>query len=431
MNISYQNIKNFKPHKQNARTHSAKQIRQLVRSIETFGFTNPILIDSEGSIIAGHGRVEAAKILGFQTLPAVELAYMSESQKRAYIIADNKLAENAGWDKNLLSLELKYIQQIDIDFDLEIIGFEQAEIDILYDLDDENKINPEEAYVLSDNPLTQEGDLWHVGQHKIYCGSALDSKSYEILLGSEKAQMVITDPPYNVPVNGHICGLGEVTHEEFKMASGEMSDVEFQKFLSQAISNMSHYSKDGSIHYICMDWRHVKDLSLSAQKYYTEFKNICVWNKTNAGMGSLYRSKHEFVFVYKNGKKPHINNIELGKHGRYRTNVWDYAGLNTFNHGREEDLSFHPTVKPVDLIKDAILDTSKTRGIILDPFGGSGSTLIAAEKTRRYSRLIEIEPKYVDVTLERFVTLTNEQPILKRTGETFAELKTKRGVTND
>lgn len=273
------------------------------------------------------------------------------------------------------------------------------------------------------NPVTRPGDLWILGNHKVLCADSLQAESYQKLMKNEKARAVFTDPPYNVPVNGHICGLGKVSHEEFKMASGEMSPEQFQAFLSDIFKLLCAFTMDGSIHFICMDWRHIGDLTRAADQHYSEFKNLCVWNKSNGGMGSLYRSKHELVFVYKNGKAPHINNVELGKHGRYRTNVWDYAGINTFGNGREEDLAYHPTVKPTQMIADAILDVSKRGDIILDAFGGSGSTLLAAEKTTRKARLIELEPKYVDVTLERFMKMTGIDPIREECGTPYTKLK--------
>lgn len=414
LNIAYLQCDDLKPHQTNARTHSPKQLQQIANSIKEFGFTNPILIDTDYNIIAGHGRVEAARLIDLKQIPVIYLHHLTEAQKRAYMIADNKLAENAGWDFELLESELNIITKLDLDFDLSLTGFEPAEIDFMLSHKD-NEEADENIPTLPVKPITKLGDIWHLGPHKIICGDAMKAETYERLMGKEKARMVFTDPPYNVPVSGHVCGKGKVKHDEFAMASGEMSSAQFTTFLKSCFENLCAYSHDGSLHYVCMDWRHMEEI-LAAGKTYTELKNLCVWNKTNGGMGSLYRSKHELVFVFKHGKKPHLNNIELGKNGRYRTNVWDYAGVNTF--GKTKDLEMHPTVKPVAMFKDAILDCSKRGDIILDAFGGSGSTLIAAEQAGRKARLIELDPKYVDVTIRRYQELTGKA-VTDENGEPF------------
>ena len=421
LEVVYLPIEDLKPYKGNPRTHSTKQIRQISQSIETFGFTNPILLDDDRGIIAGHGRLEAAKLLGMYQVPTICLSHMSEAQRRAYIIADNKLAENAGWDHDLLSIEFSYLSELDLEFDLSVTGFETAEIDIF--LEDKGKSqNPEEEQIPEppEIPITQLGDIWLLGKHKIMCGNATDSSVYKQLLGDDKANLIFTDPPYNVPIQGHVCGAGSIKHQEFAMASGEMSQDQFTAFLRLIFKNLIHFSNDGSIHYVCMDWRHIEEI-ICAGKEYTELKNLCIWNKNNGGMGSLYRSKHELVFVFKNGTAKHVNNIALGEYGRYRTNVWDYAGVNTFRNDRMKDLTDHPTVKPLDMVADAIKDCSKRNDIILDCFGGSGTTLLAAEKIGRQARLIEIDPKYVDVTIKRFESLTGQKAILENRSAQSAE----------
>ncbi|MBR1157283.1 site-specific DNA-methyltransferase, partial [Bradyrhizobium sp. JYMT SZCCT0428] len=239
------------------------------------------------------------------------------------------------------------------------------------------------------------------------------------LLGDEHAQMLFTDPPWNVPIKGHVSGLGAVKHAEFAMASGEMSSVEFESFLATALGHAARHAVDGSIHFVVIDWRHVKDLLGATAETYTEMKNLCIWNKSNAGMGSFYRSKHELVFVFKKGKAPHINNIELGRFGRYRSNVWDYPGQNTLNNSAKGKLSLHPTCKPVALVADTMRDCSKMNGIVLDPFGGAGTTLIAAERTGRRARLIEIEPRFVDCTVRRWQQLTGRIAVHAETGVPF------------
>ena len=250
-------------------------------------------------------------------------------------------------------------------------------------------------------------------------------------MNGDKAQMIFTDPPYNVPIDGHVSGLGKVTHREFACASGEMSKSQFTDFLQETFGHLANNSVDGSIHFVCMDWRHIIEVTAAGDASYSELKNLCVWNKTNGGMGSLYRSKHELVFIYKNGKACHINNVELGRHGRYRTNVWDYAGANAFSTHRDEDLLLHPTVKPTALISDAILDCSKRKGLILDPFGGSGSTLIAAEKTGRAARIIELDAHYVDVIIKRWQTLTSGNAVHAETSETFESMIDARQLTQE
>lgn len=424
-------LASLKPQARNPRTHSPKQVRQIADSIRTFGFVNPILIDSDGGVIAGHGRIEAAKVLGIDAVPSIRLADMTEAQKRAYILADNKLAENAGWDNELLAIELNYIADLDIDFDLTITGFETAEIDLLMHASDTTDGGGEEADETCDvdraqPAVSRPGDLWLLDRHRLLCGDATANDSFEHLLDGHRAQMVFTDPPYNVPIEGHVSGLGGVRHREFVMASGEMSEAEFTSFLEQIFGRLVEHSTDGAIHYICMDWRHCFELLSAGRRTYAELKALCVWNKSNGGMGSLYRSKHELVFVFKNGNAHHVNNIELGRFGRNRTNVWDYAGMNTFRDGRLEDLAAHPTVKPVDMIADAILDCSKRDAIVLDCFGGSGTTVIAAEKTARRAAVMEIDAAYVDVTIRRFEKITGERAVHAVSGKTFADVTLER-----
>lgn len=427
LRIETVSISTLKPYARNPRTHTKKQIRQIAESIQTFGWTNPILVDEEGSMIAGHGRIEAAKLLGIEHVPTIRLENLSEAQKRAYIIADNRLAEIAGWDDDLLAIELQALSEIDLDFDIEIIGFETAEIDVLIaelngaDKKDEADQLPETNETVP--PTTMPGDLWLLGRHRLLCADATKAESFTRLMAGEQAQMAFTDPPYNVPIDGHVCGLGAVRHAEFAMAAGEMSEAEFTTFLETVLGQLASHSSDGAIHFVCMDWRHLLELLTAGRRVYDELKNICVWNKTNGGMGSLYRSKHELVAVFKSGHGAHINNVELGMHGRYRTNVWDYAGINTFGKNRDSELAMHPTVKPVALVEDAILDCSRRGDIVLDTFSGSGTTIIAAERSGRRGFGLELDPKYVDATLKRFRDLTGEDPVHADSGLTLSELE--------
>jgi len=402
----------LRPWKRNARTHSRKQVRQIADSIARFGFTNPVLIDGSATILAGHGRVEAARHLGMERVPCLRLDHMTPDEKRAYVLADNKLALNAGWDEDLLAAELKELLAVDLDFDLSITGFSVAEIDTLVDgLSPEEPGNPDDDRLPEDagTRRCQAGDLWQLGRHRLICGSALDEKTVDALMGGERARMVFTDPPYNVPIDGHVGGSGKVKHREFAMAAGEMSAGEFTAFLRAAFNNLARFSIDGSIHFVCMDWRHVDEVQQAARDVFTELKNLIVWVKDNGGMGTFYRSRHELIFAFKNGTAPHINSFELGQHGRYRTNVWQYRGVNTLKAGRMDELQLHPTVKPVQMIADAVKDCSGRGDIVLDLFGGSGSTLIAAHKTGRRGYLVELDPVYCDRIIRRWETYAGDE----------------------
>ena len=431
LTIERQRVDALTPYAQNARTHSKKQIRQIADSIERFGFTNPILVDGAGGVVAGHGRIEAAKLLGMEIVPTIRLEDLTKAEIRAYVIADNKLAENAGWDRELLAIEFQGLLELDLDFDITITGFEMPEIDILIDeLDADDEEDPaDEVPEVSDGPpVTRPGDIWRIGKHRLICGDALDPANYDRLLDGAEAQMVFTDPPYNVPIEGHVSGLGKVKHREFAMASGEMTEDQFTAFLATAFRNLAGNSADGAIQFICIDWRHLFELLSAARGVYSELKNVCVWNKSIGGMGSLYRSKHELVFVFKAGAGPHVNNVELGRHGRYRTNVWDYAGINSFGKDRDAELALHPTVKPVKLVADAILDCSKRGGIVLDAFAGSGTTLVAAEKTGRRGYGIELDPRYCDVIVRRLAAAAKVEAIHAASGRPFPEIARERAA---
>lgn len=419
-------VSDLKRNRRNSRTHSKKQIGQIAESIVTFGWTNPILVDADNTLIAGEGRLEAAKCLGIDRVPVIRIDDMSEAQKRAYLLADNKLAENAGWDRELLALELQGLIEIELDFEVTVTGFEMGEIDVLIGgLNDGEKDKGDQLPEIDPSvpPITQLGDLWQLGRHRLLCADATKPESFERLMGGELADMVFTDPPYNVRIQGNVSGLGTVKHAAFAMASGEMSEDEFIAFLKKVLSSIAAHSRDGAIHFVCMDWRHIYELFTAGRAIYSELKNLCVWTKTNGGMGSLYRSQYELVAVFKNGNAPHINNVELGRHGRYRTNVWTYPGMNSFGAEREQALAAHPTVKPVALVEDAILDCSKRNGTVLDAFAGSGTTLIAAERAGRRGFAIELEPRYVDVTLRRVRDFTGIEPLHLESGRALNELE--------
>ncbi|MEX2374060.1 MAG: DNA methyltransferase [Dehalococcoidia bacterium] len=423
--------KDLIPDLRNARKHSRSQIERLKAAILEFEFVNPILIDENFKVIAGHARLQAAIELRLVEVACIQISHLAAAQKRALAIADNRIAELASWDAELLRQELEAL--VEVDFEIETTGFSTAEIDVIFDVpvvapdqsdpDDELPIPEPDA-----PPVTQPGELWRLDKHYLLCGSSLEAASYQQVLGGEQAQLIVSDAPYNVPIAGHVSGLGRVRHGDFAMASGEMSKADFTAFLTTAFKLAAEHSMEGSIHFQFMDFRHLGEMLAAGEAAYTELKNLCVWTKTNGGMGSLYRAQHELVFVWKSGRAPHINNVELGKHGRYRTNVWQYAGANTFKSGRDDELAMHPTVKPVALVADAIRDCSKVAGLVLDPFGGSGTTIIAAERTRRRAALIEIEPRYVDTAIRRWQKLTGKSATLAKTSQTFADVEALRAA---
>lgn len=414
----------LKPAKRNARTHSQRQIAQIAASIRQFGFTQPVLTDDQGRIVAGHGRVEAAKSLGLALIPTLPLSHLTEEQLRAYAIADNKIALNSGWDEELLAIEFKELDAL-VSFDLDLTGFSTGEIDVLLEgqTAQQAKLDatPDKKRVTE---TVERGDLWRLGGHRLLCGDAREAKDFAVLMGDDRARMVFSDPPYNVPIDGFVGGLGKVKHAEFAMASGEMSPAQFTDFLATAFRNAADVSVDGAVHYQCIDWRHIEEMMAAGRRVYSELLNVCVWAKDQAGMGTFYRSQHEFVFTWKVGDAAYLNNVELGKHGRNRTNIWDCRGVR--KTGRASELRLHPTVKPAPLIMDAIKDVSRRGDLVLDCFGGSGSTLIAAEKTRRRARLIEYEPTYCEVTIRRWEQLTGKSAVLDASGETFAEVAERR-----
>jgi DNA modification methylase len=421
----------LRAHPANAHAHSKKQIGQIARSIRQFGFTVPIIVDENNVILAGHGRWLAAQHLGLRLVPVVVLSGLSDAERRAYLVADNKLVENAGWDRSALALELKELGPLleHAGLDIELTGFEPAEIDALMgDLVDREQDPADELPVLAKQPVSRAGDLWLLGPHRLLCGDARQGRAAGKLMAGEFAAMVLTDPPYNVRVSS-IQGRGKIRHREFLAASGQMSREEFVRFLTDCLSLAAKHSADGSIHFVFMDWRHCREMLAAGEQVYAELKNLVVWVKTNAGQGTFYRSQHELIFVFKNGGAPHINNFELGQHGRSRSNVWTYAGANTFRAGRLDELSTHPTVKPVALVADAMRDCSRRGQVVLDPFMGSGTTIMAAERVGRRAYGLELDPLYVDAAVRRWQAYTRRDAILKSTGQTFDEIAAVRGKT--
>ena len=421
-------VRKLRPSKRNARTHPKKQIRQLANVIRQFGWIYPILVDEDFEIICGHARWEAAKELGLTNVPILVMRGLSDAEKLAFAIADNKIATNAGWDRSLLASQLGELASLlpEYNLDLQITGFEPAEIDgLLADLGDFEHDPADELNEIADTAVSRQGDLWQPGSHRLLCGDACDVSHLAKLMGRERAAMVFADPPYNVQISAAV-GRGKIKHREFAVASGELSPSDFIDFLKSWMRLALKFSEHGSIHYVCMDWRHLGELHAAGEEIFGLLQNLVVWNKTNAGQGSFYRSQHELIFVYKNGDAPHLNNIELGRHGRNRSNVWTYAGVNTFRKGRLDELTIHPTVKPVALVADAMRDCSRRGDLVLDPFIGSGTTILAAEQVGRRGYGLELDPRYVDAAIRRWQDFTRRDAILKATGQTFDEVAAAR-----
>ncbi len=429
LKVVYRPIRDLKPDPTNPRRHSKKQVRQIARSIETFGFNVPVLVDAELKVIAGHGRLLAYRELGWSDVPTLRLDHLTTAQARAFMIADNRLSEIASWDDRLLAEQLRDLSLLGLDFSLEITGFEVAEIDLrIASLDDppDTAADPADAVpdVAAGPAVSKPGDLWLLGRHRVLCGNALDIAALRGLMGEERAVMVFTDPPYNVPIDGHASGLGSIRHRSFAMAAGEMSPPAFAVFLATSLRHLAAFSAGGALLYTCIDWRHIGELLAASHEADARMQNVCVWVKDNAGMGSLYRSQHELILVFKTGRGRHRNNVQLGRFGRNRSNVWHYPGVNSFSRKTEEGnlLALHPTVKPVALVADAILDCTKRGDIVLDGFLGSGTTLIAAERSGRRCYGLELDPGYVDTIIRRWQALTGGIARHAASGRSFDDL---------
>jgi DNA modification methylase len=418
------------PDPDNPRKHGRAQISAIAKSIEAFGFNAPILVDKNNKIVAGHGRYEAAKLLGLAKVPIVSLSHLTKTQAKAYMLADNKLTDRSTWDDAKVAVQLKELSDLALDFDIEAIGFELPEIDFrIQSLDASDAADHADEFEASLGPaVSMAGDLWLLGPHRLYCGHALDAAAYAILMETENAAAVFADPPYNVKIDGNVSGHGSIKHPEFAMATGEMTEKEFTDFLTASLTLICTYSAGGALVYACMDWRHMGEMLAAGRSTQCELLNLCVWAKNNGGLGSLYRSQHELVFVFKNGRQAHLNNIQFGRFGRNRTNVWNYIKVNGFaRNGCKSDLELHPTVKPIALVADAILDSTKRNDIVLDPFIGSGTTILAAERTGRRCFGIEIDGRYVDTAIARWERLT-KQEAKDINGKTFAQTRSDRGA---
>lgn len=406
------------------RKHSDKHLAQIEASLRQFGWLVPIIINSDGEIICGHARYLAATRMQVAEIPVICIQHLSDTNIRLFRLAETRLAELSGWDEEVLALEVGELSAPELQLNLDVTGFETRDIDRILSfkvVDQEEDALPP----LPSRPVSVLGDFWRLDQHLLLCGDALDRATYLRLLGNEHAQMVFTDPPYNCKIKGH-ARARKGSSREFVMASGEMSPTEFKDFLAKALQQLAAASCDGAIFYVCMDWAHMMELLAAAGPIFGKPKNLCVWAKDNAGMGSFYRSQHELVFVYKNGDAPHINNFGLGEHGRYRSNLWTCPGANS-GPDRAETLTMHPTVKPTALVVDAIKDCSHRHGLILDPFAGSGTTVLACERTGRRARVAELDPVYVDLIVQRWQQATGKTAIHADTGKSFAEAADERG----
>jgi DNA modification methylase len=420
----------IKPNARNARTHSRKQIRQIANSITAFGFVVPILIDEDGNVIAGGGRYAASILLGLQQVPVIRVEGLSNAKRRALALADNKIAETAGWDRKLLASELPELADILVveGLDISITGFAPVEVDQIatdFEADSSDPADTVDPAWANGPPLSAPGDLWTLGDHRLLCGDARKPDDLARLMGEARAAMAFLDPPYNVRIRDTV-GRGQIKHGEFAMASGELSRGGFIEFLKQSLSAVAAISRDSAVHFVCMDWRHLGELLEAGSAVYNEMLNLAVWVKTNAGQGSFYRSQHEHIGVFRVGHEGHLNNIELGRHGRSRSNVWHYAGINTFRAGRLDELKCHPTCKPVALVGDAIKDCTARGDIVLDTFSGSGTTILAAERVGRRAYTVEIEPRFVDVAIKRWQAFTRKDAVHAHSGLSFDDLANKR-----
>ena len=430
LTIEYAPVASLHLDPKNARLHSDKQVQQIARSIETFGFNVPVLVDADLRVVAGHGRLLAGRLLGIADVPVIRLEHLSETQRVAFAIADNRLTENSEWDKRLLAEQLMTLSQVELDFSVEVTGFEMGEIDVMiknFDPAGRSKNDPADA--IPDRgtkpQVSRVGDLWVLDRHRVYCGDARSENSYSALMKDCRAHMVFTDPGCNDCIDGYATGPGKIHHPGFISASGETSPSEFTTFLMTVFSQMVRNTVDGAVHFICMDWRRSEELISAARAIYSEFSDVCVWVKDGAGQGSLYKSQHELIFMFKSGKKSRPNNIQLGKRRRYRTNVWHYPSVNSLPSDLASSSILRPTIRPVQLVADAVLDCSARGSVVLDPFLGTGITVIAAERTGRICFGMERDPAFVDTAVRRWQSFTGREAVHDVTGETFAQRETE------
>ncbi len=430
LHIQYVPTTDLKPPKRQLRKHSQRQLQLIQASIADYGFLNALLINADNEIVCGVARWVAAGELKLDQVPVIVVEHLTPEQLRVYRVLENRLGDLSEFDLAELKLEFTELEDLDCGLNLEGTGFSTSEIDDLVSGKDP-EFRGDADLEVAGPAVTTLGDLWQLGDHRLLCGNSLEEASFEALMGNEKAGMVFGDPPYNVPAKA-ISGMGKHQHRDFAMAAGEMSPAQFTSFLKTNFALIKTFSVEGAIVYQCMDWKHMREMLAAGYEVFDELKNVVVWAKPSAGMGTFYRSQHEFVFVWKSGTAPHVNNFGLGDSGRYRSNVWSgYKGNSGFHRDRDDELAAHPTVKPWSLVADAIRDCSKRKAIILDPFGGFGTTMIAAERTGRKARLIELDPLYCDASLRRWEKVSGKTAILAAAGQTFAEVAASRGICID
>ena len=426
--VEYIDPKALVPPSRKLRQRSPRQLKRLARSIEDFGFLVPVLVDEDLSIVAGDGRVEAAKLLALPVIPIIRIDHLTKAQQRLFAIADNVTPQGVDWVPGALTLELKELKLIEPELDLTSSGLSIVQIDTMFgrartqELADADDVLPP----LVPEPVSRVGDRWRLGRHVLGCGDARGAAFLTGLLEGRQARLLLGDAPWNLKIEGVVSGKGKTKHLDFVMAAGEMSRAEFVRFLTEAITAAQASLVDGALVYLFMDWRNLDALAEAAAECGLVQKNLLVWCKDNAGLGLLYRSQHELIALYKYGGAPHTNNMRMGEDGRNRSNLLFYPGANSFGKGRSEALKSHPTSKPVSLLADILLDVTAPGEIVIDPFGGSGSTLIAAERMDRVCVMIELHPPYVDGIIRRYEKLCGTGATHFDTGKTFAEVAAER-----
>jgi DNA modification methylase len=422
LRIDSRSIDSLRSPTRRIRKSDATHIREIANSIRAFGFNVPLLIGQDNMVLDGESRLAAARQLGLPSVPCIRIDHLNATEQRLLRLAVNRLAEKGTWE--LEELKAEFNELIIEDAPIELSGFGLDEIDHLVIGDNaeaaqEGNLEPMPGRL----PVARAGDVFHLGSHRLVCGDSSDPEVVRRLMQTDVARMIFTDEPFNVTIGGHVTG-GD--HREFVMASGEMTDAEFLDFNRRWIGALLPYLVEGGLFGTFIDWRGLPIVHSVAAEFRLVPLNLIVWAKTNAGMGSLYRSQHELLPLFKKGTAAHVNNVALGKRGRWRSNVWTYPGASSLGSDARRGLQDHPTVKPTAMLQDALIDLSNRGEIVLEPFGGSGSTLIACEKTGRLCRAIELDPLYVDVIVRRYQEVTGQRVRLDRSGEAFDELEKRR-----
>ena len=427
LHIEYVDVTALRSEYRRTKKHSVRQIRKLATAINRVGFNVPILVDDTLAVISGEARLEAATMIGLAEVPIIRIAHLSDAELRLFRIFDNKVATEATLDLDMIRLEFDDLIIAAPDLSLSDSGFEIGEIDALNGLHRTQELDD-----LDDDPLpapsavSRLGDLWRLGRHRLLCGDATDPDTIARLVDSRPVRAIISDVPYNLKIPGVVSGNGRVKHGDFAMASGEMSEAEFTAFLVRFFDAAKPHLVDGALVLAFMDWRHIAELLAAGKGSELDYRQLLVWAKSSAGMGALWRNAYELIAVFKHGGAPNVDNVRLGKYGRDRSNVLHYPGANVPTKGRRKALELHPTVKPIALIADLILDVTESGELVLDSFGGSGTTLVAANAVGRDAALCEIEPGYVDATVVRWMHKHDEEPVLQETGESWSAVRAAR-----